>query len=136
MPTPLFDLPIVEVCWYGLASLASLLCFASLTYEVRAALEAAHAADNETALDVIKATYNVNFVVMIITNVILIASCLGIATSQGPDWHSWFALSILAAGAHWFYTRACEQKLLEYLRTAEVEGHALPNAGQGIEQPS
>jgi hypothetical protein len=125
MQTPLFDFPIVEFCWYGIVSILSLLCFASLSYEVNCAKAAASQADNEVAHDVVMATYNVNFAVMVIANILLIASCIGIMAAQGDNWRGWFAASIFVCGAYWFYTRACEKKLILFLQEVDVYERSL-----------
>jgi hypothetical protein len=125
MQTPIFDFPIVEFCWYGIVSILSLLCFASLSYEVNGAMAATRQADNEAAHDVVVTTYNVNFVVMVIANILLMASCVGIMAAKGDGWCAWFAASIFVCGAYWFYTRACEKKLILYLQEAGVYERSL-----------
>jgi hypothetical protein len=114
MATPVFDFPVVEFCWYGAVSLMALICFASLSHEVRRALFTMEL--DEEARAVVFATYHVNFVVMVVANLALIASCVGIAVADSESWRGWFSLSILACGGYWFYTRACEKKMLAYLR--------------------
>ncbi len=120
MQPPIFDFPLVEFCWYGIVSFLSLLCFASLSYEVNGAMAAARQADNETAYEVVVDTYNVNFAVMVVANMLLIASCIGVLVAKGSDWRAWFAASIFICGAYWFYTRACEKKLIAFLQEADV----------------
>ena len=120
MQTPLFDFPIVEFCWYGIVSLVSLLCFASLSYEVKLAQDAAREAGNDDAYAVVMTTYHVNFIVMVVANFGLIASCISILAADGSAWRAGFAASIFICGAYWFYTRACEKKLILFLQDADV----------------
>jgi uncharacterized BrkB/YihY/UPF0761 family membrane protein len=120
MQTRIFDFPVVEFGWYGIVSIMALLCFASLSYEVKLALDATERAENEDAHAVVRTTYNVNFVVMVISNIALMVSCFGILVAHDDDWRSWFAVSILVTGAYWFYTRACEKKLIVFLQQVQI----------------
>jgi hypothetical protein len=120
MITQIFNFPILEFCWYGILSLMSLSCFASLSYEVKRGIHAGKNAGDEDAVKVVWATYHMNFIAMVIANIALVPTCLGISACDGEEWRSLFAGSIFACGAYWFYTRACEKKLIVFLETAGV----------------
>jgi len=120
MQTPIFDFPIVEFLWYGLVSIMCLLCFTSLSWETARALEATAEQKHEAAREVVRATFNVNFAVMVVANICLMTACAGILMAGPNDWRPWFAGSIFICGAYWFYTRACERKLILFLQQVEV----------------
>lgn len=126
MSTPIFNFPVAEFCWYGIVSLLSLWCFASLSYEVKRGIHASNKAEDEDACKVVWTTYHVNFVAMTVANIVFIPTCLGIYACDANEWRPLFAGSIFACGAYWFYTRACEKKLVLFLQTTGV----YPRAGQ------
>jgi hypothetical protein len=120
MNTPIFDFPLLEFCWYGAVSLLALWCFASLSYEVERGVRASEKAGDEDASKVIWATYHVNFIAMVAANIVFIPTCLGLYACEGDDWRALFGSSIFACGAYWFYTRACEVKLVQFLQKVGV----------------
>lgn len=129
MSPPIFDFPVLEFCWYGIVSLLSLFCFASLSYEVNRGLHASNKAKDEDACKVVWTTYHVNFVTMVLANIVFVPTCLGIYACDGNEWRPLFAGSILACGAYWFYTRACEKKLIVFLQQAGVYPHSVRRNG-------
>jgi hypothetical protein len=124
MDSSIFTFPILEFSWYGIVSMMSLWCFASLSYEVKRGIHASEKAKDADACKVVWTTYHVNFVAMVVANIVFVPTCLGIYACDGNDWQTLFAGSIFDCGAYWFYTRACEKKLILFLERVGVYRNA------------
>lgn len=108
--------PLVEFCWYGIASLGFLFCFASLSYEVQCGLHACEKAADEEAWRVTWTTYHVNFAVMVVAHLLFIFALVGAYAMQGEAGRLCLAAAIFLGGSYWAYTRACEKKLILFLK--------------------
>ena len=120
MSSAAFNFPMAEFCWYGIASVAFLLCFASLSYEVQHGLHACEKADNEDAWKVTWTTYQVNFIVMVVANIAFALSLVGTHMTEGDGARLFLAAGIFAGGSYLSYTRACERKLILFLKTIGI----------------
>jgi hypothetical protein len=89
-------------------------------------IHASKNAEDEDVVKVVWPTFHVNFVAMVIANIAFVPTCLGISACNGNEWRTLFAGSIVACGAYWFYTHACEKKLVLFLQTTGV----YPRGGQ------
>ena len=111
---------LAEFIWYGVLSAMFLLCFASLTFEVEHGLKACEHAGNDDAWKVTWKTCNVNFVVMLCAHLLVIFSLYGIHQWQGDAARMCLAAVIAVAGSYWSYTRACEKKLVLFLKETGI----------------
>lgn len=131
MPSSIAGIPTSELYWYGLASLGFLLCFSSLSYEVQAGLHACEKADDEEAWRITWTTYQVNFVVMITTHLLFIAALVGAYVADGDNARLCLAAAIFLGGSYWIYTRACEKKLIVFLKNIGIHPPSYPLSSLG-----
>jgi len=122
MTNPIFDFPILAFCWYGIVSVISLLCFASLSYEVQRGSAACKEAEDEEAWRVTWTTYHVNFGAMVAANIVFVVTLVGTCAAEN-EWRPYVAASILACGCYWSYTRSCEKRLIRFLKAVGVYRH-------------